>query len=112
MRTANHASRAKGIRKTKLQGSDAQSSKTLQSQNSLQEKKRFQLNRLTVLHDRLNSVLLDASRISPMVLKPTALSALRIWAEKWTFSTVSLFAFISPFAFSPTSRPSRRWLSR
>src|SRR5271170_1575642 len=53
MRTANHASPAKGIRKTKLQGSDAQSSKTLQSQNSLQEKKRFQLNRLTVLHDRL-----------------------------------------------------------
>src|SRR5271163_2118996 len=56
MRTANHASPAKGIRKTKLQGSDAQSSKTLQSQNSLQEKKRFQLNRLTVLHDRLASL--------------------------------------------------------
>src|SRR5262249_50689935 len=38
MRTANHASPCKGIPKSKLQGSGTQSTKTLQSQNSLQEK--------------------------------------------------------------------------
>jgi hypothetical protein len=41
MRTGNHASPFEGIPKTKLQASGAQSIKTLQSQNSLQQELRL-----------------------------------------------------------------------
>jgi hypothetical protein len=53
MQTRNHASRFEGILKAKLQGSEAQSLKTLQYQNAPQEKLRLLLNRLADLHGRL-----------------------------------------------------------
>ena len=45
----------------KLQGSGAQSTKNLQSQNSLQEELRLQLSRLAVLHGRLDMVAREPS---------------------------------------------------
>src|ERR1700722_8138431 len=49
----NHASLLEGIAKSNLQGSDAQSTKTLQSQTHLPTRMRFQISRLAVLHGRL-----------------------------------------------------------
>src|SRR5271169_5524386 len=46
-------------RKTKLQGSDTQNTKTLQSGNSLQPKSRFRFSRLNLLHGRLTKQCLD-----------------------------------------------------
>src|ERR1700689_4533966 len=48
----NHASLLEGIAKSNLQGSDAQSTKTLQSQTHLPTRMRFQISRLAVLHGR------------------------------------------------------------
>src|ERR1700722_13279913 len=51
----NHASLLEGIAKSNLQGSDAQSTKTLQSQTHLPTRMRFQISRFAVLHRRLVS---------------------------------------------------------
>jgi hypothetical protein len=50
MQTKNHASPSKEITKTTLQGSDAQSSKTLHNLKTAFKKIRFQLDRLMALH--------------------------------------------------------------
>lgn len=57
MRGRNHDWRIDGILKTKLQGSNAQSIKTLQSQNRPLRTMRPQLSRLAALHGRLSQTL-------------------------------------------------------
>jgi hypothetical protein len=53
MQPQNHASRPKGIPKTKLQGSGPSGGKTLQSQIAQSPKNRLTFNRLAVVHGRL-----------------------------------------------------------
>jgi hypothetical protein len=53
MRPQNHASRPKGIPKTKLQGSGPSGRKTLQSQITRHGKNRLVINALAVVHERL-----------------------------------------------------------
>jgi hypothetical protein len=56
MRPQNHASRPKGIPKTKLQGSGPSGRKTLQSQITRYGKNRLVINALAVVHERLASL--------------------------------------------------------
>jgi hypothetical protein len=53
MRPQNHASRADGIPKMKLQASGALSPKSLQSQNRCRAENRLSINNLAVVHGRL-----------------------------------------------------------
>jgi hypothetical protein len=53
MQPQNHASRPKGIPKTKLQGSGPSGSNTLQSQISPNDEKGINIKEMTVVHGRL-----------------------------------------------------------
>jgi hypothetical protein len=64
MQPQNHASRPKGIPKTKLQGSGPSGSNTLQSQIAQSPKNRLTFNRLAVVHGRLEMVVTVLKRLS------------------------------------------------
>ncbi len=62
MQPRNHASRLKGIPKTKLQGSGASTPKTLQLKTHPFAEKRLSINGLTVVHGRRLKCLSGAAR--------------------------------------------------